>query len=166
MTSLPSTSLLPCWVICTVMLKVLPSTLHKVLVSRSQLLLEPLLVNYSSVGWLMLSVVKGCVCILPCLGILLLISLTDGVELMIIIVATFAQALSGTADSVSIIGVLVVWRFIVSRHPFLPTCLTPSSDGRWCWRWLPFKCRHFLWIRFHKNSWSHDDCCLCCAGLG
>ncbi|KAJ7494612.1 inorganic phosphate transporter [Mycena galericulata] len=35
-----------------------------------------------------------------------------GVELMIIIVGTFAQALSGGAHAVSIIGVLVVWRFI------------------------------------------------------
>ena len=166
MTSLPSTSLLSCWVICTVMLMVLLSTLHKVLLSRSQLLLELLLVNYSSVGWLMLSVAKGCVCILPCLRILFLISLTDGIELMIIINATFAQAVSGTANSFSIISILAVWRFIVSWHPFLPTRLTPSSDGRWYWRWLPFKCRHFLWIRFHKNSWSHDGCCLCCAGLG
>lgn len=32
---------------------------------------------------------------------------------MIIIVATFAQALSGGAHAVSIIGVLVVWRFIM-----------------------------------------------------
>jgi MFS transporter, PHS family, inorganic phosphate transporter len=37
---------------------------------------------------------------------------------MIIIVATFAQALSGTADAVKIIGVLVVWRFIVSHIRF------------------------------------------------
>ena len=37
---------------------------------------------------------------------------------MIIIVATFAQAVSGTAQAVSIIGVLVVWRFLVSRHSF------------------------------------------------
>ena len=37
---------------------------------------------------------------------------------MIIIVATFAQALSGTADAVKIIGVLVVWRFIVSHFLF------------------------------------------------
>jgi PHS family inorganic phosphate transporter-like MFS transporter len=36
-----------------------------------------------------------------------------GVELMIIIVATFAQALSGQAAAVRIIGVLVVWRFIM-----------------------------------------------------
>jgi PHS family inorganic phosphate transporter-like MFS transporter len=36
-----------------------------------------------------------------------------GIELMIIIVATFGQAVSGTGDAVSIIGVLVVWRFIM-----------------------------------------------------
>ncbi|KAJ7104275.1 phosphate permease [Mycena belliarum] len=36
-----------------------------------------------------------------------------GVELMIIIVGTFAQALSGGAHAVSIIGVLVVWRFLM-----------------------------------------------------
>jgi len=36
-----------------------------------------------------------------------------GVELMIIITATFAQALSGQGPAVSIIGVLVVWRFIM-----------------------------------------------------
>ena len=39
----------------------------------------------------------------------------DGVELMIIIIATFAQALSGHAPAVGIIGALVVWRFIVSE---------------------------------------------------
>jgi hypothetical protein len=37
---------------------------------------------------------------------------------MIIIVGTFAQALSGTATAVKIIGVLVVWRFIASTYPF------------------------------------------------
>ncbi|KAJ7052591.1 major facilitator superfamily domain-containing protein [Mycena amicta] len=36
-----------------------------------------------------------------------------GVELMIIIVGTFAQALSGGNHAVSIIGVLVVWRFLM-----------------------------------------------------
>jgi len=36
-----------------------------------------------------------------------------GVELMIIIVATFAQALSANGHAVHIIGVLVVWRFIM-----------------------------------------------------
>lgn len=38
----------------------------------------------------------------------------DGVELMIIIVATFGQALSGSAFAVNIVGALVVWRVIVS----------------------------------------------------
>jgi PHS family inorganic phosphate transporter-like MFS transporter len=36
-----------------------------------------------------------------------------GVELCIIIVATFAQAISGHAAAISIIGVLVLWRFIM-----------------------------------------------------
>ncbi|KAA1467701.1 phosphate permease [Dentipellis sp. KUC8613] len=36
-----------------------------------------------------------------------------GVELMIIIIATFGQALSGQAPAVGIIGVLIVWRFIM-----------------------------------------------------
>jgi len=36
-----------------------------------------------------------------------------GFEMCIVIIATFAQALSGHAHSVSIIGVLVVWRFIL-----------------------------------------------------
>jgi PHS family inorganic phosphate transporter-like MFS transporter len=40
----------------------------------------------------------------------------DGIELMIIIVATFAQALSANGHAIHIIGVLVIWRFIVSTH--------------------------------------------------
>jgi MFS transporter, PHS family, inorganic phosphate transporter len=36
-----------------------------------------------------------------------------GIELMIMIIATFAQALSGNAPAVHIIGVLIVWRFIM-----------------------------------------------------
>ncbi|CAK5267263.1 unnamed protein product [Mycena citricolor] len=36
-----------------------------------------------------------------------------GIELMIIIVGTFAQALAGNGGAVSIIGVIIVWRFIV-----------------------------------------------------
>ncbi|RXW20383.1 hypothetical protein EST38_g5487 [Candolleomyces aberdarensis] len=36
-----------------------------------------------------------------------------GVELLIIIVSTFAQALSGNAPAVHILGVLIVWRFIM-----------------------------------------------------
>jgi MFS transporter, PHS family, inorganic phosphate transporter len=36
-----------------------------------------------------------------------------GIELLIIIVTTFGQAVSGTGDAISIIGVLVVWRFLM-----------------------------------------------------
>ncbi|KZT22015.1 phosphate permease [Neolentinus lepideus HHB14362 ss-1] len=36
-----------------------------------------------------------------------------GIELMIIIVATFGQAISGDGHAVGIIGVLVVWRFLM-----------------------------------------------------
>jgi hypothetical protein len=40
---------------------------------------------------------------------------TDGVELMIIIIATFGQALSGSGAAINIFGVLIVWRFLVSE---------------------------------------------------
>jgi hypothetical protein len=45
---------------------------------------------------------------IPCLCFL------DGIELIIMIVATFGQAVSGNGHAVHIIGVLVVWRFMVS----------------------------------------------------
>ncbi|KAG6819337.1 hypothetical protein H0H93_012782 [Arthromyces matolae] len=40
-------------------------------------------------------------------------TLPDGIELLIIIVGTFAQALSTGGHAVTIIGVLVVWRFLM-----------------------------------------------------
>lgn len=59
-----------------------------------------------------------------------LIYVVDGVELMIMIIATFGQALSGQAPAVSIIGVLIVWRFIVRSRLFsLPLHLKQFS--RW-----------------------------------
>ncbi|KIJ14228.1 hypothetical protein PAXINDRAFT_169850 [Paxillus involutus ATCC 200175] len=36
-----------------------------------------------------------------------------GIELMIMIIATFAQAVSGEAPAISIVGVLIVWRFLM-----------------------------------------------------
>lgn len=42
----------------------------------------------------------------------------DGVELMVMIIATFGQALAGQAPAVSVIGVIVVWRFIVRAKKF------------------------------------------------
>jgi MFS transporter, PHS family, inorganic phosphate transporter len=38
---------------------------------------------------------------------------SDGIELMIIIIATFGQAISGSGPTVGIIGALIVWRFIM-----------------------------------------------------
>jgi hypothetical protein len=43
-----------------------------------------------------------------------LIMSQDGIELMIMIIATFGQAISGSGGVISIIGALVCWRFIVS----------------------------------------------------
>jgi MFS transporter, PHS family, inorganic phosphate transporter len=40
-------------------------------------------------------------------------SISDGIELMIILTSTFAQALSGSGPGVNIIAVLIVWRFIL-----------------------------------------------------
>jgi PHS family inorganic phosphate transporter-like MFS transporter len=39
---------------------------------------------------------------------------SDGIELVIIVVSTFAQALAGSSPGVDIIGVFVVWRFLVA----------------------------------------------------
>lgn len=43
-----------------------------------------------------------------------LLSLLDGIELMIIIIGCFAQTLAGEAHAVNVIAVIIVWRFIVS----------------------------------------------------
>jgi PHS family inorganic phosphate transporter-like MFS transporter len=40
-------------------------------------------------------------------------SISDGIELMIILTSTFTQALAGSGPRVNIIGVLTVWRFIM-----------------------------------------------------
>lgn len=37
----------------------------------------------------------------------------DGIELMIIILGTFGQAISGSGPTVGIIGAIIVWRFIL-----------------------------------------------------
>lgn len=46
----------------------------------------------------------------------------DGVELMVMIIATFGQALAGQAPAVNVLGVIIVWRFIVSAKNFLNVC--------------------------------------------
>jgi MFS transporter, PHS family, inorganic phosphate transporter len=54
---------------------------------------------------------------------------TDGIELMIIIIATFGQTITADGQAVRIIGALVVWRFLVSliRLPFIIVLYSPSS---------------------------------------
>jgi PHS family inorganic phosphate transporter-like MFS transporter len=38
---------------------------------------------------------------------------SDGVELMVIIVATFGQAISGSSPTVSVLGIIMTWRLIL-----------------------------------------------------
>lgn len=57
--------------------------------------------NYCSDGWLTLLDASECH---PTI---------DGIELMIIVTATFAQTLSDSGHAVSIVGALTVWRFIL-----------------------------------------------------
>jgi PHS family inorganic phosphate transporter-like MFS transporter len=67
-----------------------------------------------------------------------------GIELMIIIMATLAQALSSDSRAISIVGILIFWRVIMgigiggdyplssiitSEYAPPPSCL----DFRWCW---------------------------------
>lgn len=96
--------------------------------------------------------------------------LADGIELMIIVTATFAQALAGNAPAVNIIGVLVVWRFIVSTIPdgtykrITQTYIYVAwnrNRGR-----LPFERCDIIRIRIHQNSWTHDGLRLRRATLG
>lgn len=46
--------------------------------------------------------------------------LLDGLELMIMITATFGQTIAAPSFGVSIVGALIVWRFIV-RERRIPT---------------------------------------------
>ena len=50
----------------------------------------------------------------------------DGVELMIMIIATFGQALAGQAPAVSVLGVIIVWRFIVGTIIYFCNVYTSS----------------------------------------
>lgn len=53
----------------------------------------------------------------------------DGFELMIIIICTFGQVLSGEAPAINIIGAIIVWRFFVSLYCL---CRTDAQiDDRW-----------------------------------
>jgi MFS transporter, PHS family, inorganic phosphate transporter len=66
---------------------------------------------------------------------------TDGIELIIIIFSTFAQALCGNSHAVGIIGALIVWRFVVGGTSYCnpDVFLTDHVARRWYrWRLPPF----------------------------
>jgi hypothetical protein len=92
----------------------------------------------------------------------------DGIELMIMIIATFGQALAGQAPAVSVLGVIIVWRFIVSATVFLQDlCLILLSiDGRRYRGRLPSECHYFFRIRSHTFPRPSHDCCLRCTRMG
>jgi ABC-type multidrug transport system permease subunit len=50
---------------------------------------------------------------------------------MIMIIATFGQAVSGNAPAVHIIGVLIVWRFIVRLSLYYPILGLLTFFHRW-----------------------------------
>jgi hypothetical protein len=87
---------------------------------------------------------------------------------MIIIVATFGQAVSGNGFAVGIIGVLVVWRFLVRLHgmSFEIDPYRLHSDGGRRWRRLSAQCYHLLRVRVDSDPRTRDDGCVCCPGLG
>lgn len=67
-------------------------------------------------GWLADVVGRKRMCKFPfllCAPHPALTQISDGVELMIIIVATFGQAVAGEAHAVNVIGVIIVWRGIM-----------------------------------------------------
>src|SRR5260221_2814241 len=85
----------------------------RILVSKSLHPSELLSVSSFSVAWQIWSVASACVRPFLHFPYIFLTSHIDGVELMIIIIATFGQALAGHAHGVNIFGVLIVWRFIM-----------------------------------------------------
>ena len=54
-----------------------------------------------------------------------------GVELMIIIIATFGQSVSGEAHAVNVLGVLIVWRGLVSRTSIFFSRVCSLNSLRW-----------------------------------
>ena len=87
---------------------------------------------------------------------------------MIIIIATFGQAVAGQAKAINILGIIVVWRFIVSASAIKRSSEGPTSptDGyRHRWR-LPSFRRYLFRIRVETESWTSYDCSLRQPGMG
>lgn len=94
---------------------------------------------------------------------------TDGVELIIMIIATFSQALAGYSPGVSILGVLIFWRFVMGvgiGWVHLHSCPAARSYSPLCrWR-LPSVGSDGLGVFFNPYSWSSHDCRVCLSRLG
>ncbi len=66
--------------------------------------------------------------------LLIIIEYLDGIELLIIIVATFGQAVSASSLKVDVFGILIAWRFFVSIDHYSRLMLWSSPlYNRWGW---------------------------------
>jgi MFS transporter, PHS family, inorganic phosphate transporter len=85
---------------------------------------------------------------------------TDGIELVIIAISTFAQALAGSCPGVNIIGVLVVWRFIVAMavegdHPLSAVIASEFASTRSRSRLMKTESSAQGWVNFGRQ---HRPC--------
>ena len=99
----------------------------------------------------------------------LIILHTDGVELILIIVATFGQAVSGSGHAVNIIGVLVVWRFIMGvgiggDYPLSAVISSEFASTHIRGRMMTAVFANQGWGQFCTFN-LHDSCGLALIGL-
>ena len=79
----------------------------------------------------------------------------DGMELMVIMVATFGQTMSAPAVGIDFFSVFIFWRFVVCLRPVItlpdrcPHLYYRDLDGdRNRWR-LSYQCRHLVRVFFY-----------------
>lgn len=92
----------------------------KIWVSRSLLLLVLWSANFFLAGSQMLSGANACVSCIHWSVSGTSEASVDGIELLFMIVGAFGQALAGQSRAVSILGVLIFWRFVVLAFSDLP----------------------------------------------
>jgi PHS family inorganic phosphate transporter-like MFS transporter len=83
----------------------------------------------------------------------------DGIELMIIVVSTFAQALAGSCPGGNIIGVFVVWRFLVAMavegdYPLSAVMTSEFASTRTRGRLMTSEFTAQGWVNFGKQHHS------------
>ena len=66
---------------------------------------------------------------------LLTVTDLDGVELLIMIIATFGQAVSGRGPVLNVVGILIVWRVIVSVLDFSRAHINIEWGRPASWGW-------------------------------